>query len=225
MPQKGKNGRRRNQSSSGSGRGQVVTSLSASMAWDKKLAVRKDSCTVNDRVPNLLASTAATSYTFFGPLGPTMWNGTSTVAGAFGARVFSISQCFLRFRINKLLACWRPIVGTTTPGIAGVGFVDDPDPLIAEQPGTVALIQELRCSHTDSVYRDIEVEWSPLDPKAWYYVDPDPATQSVADLRMQNQCALAVSAQYLNTGTGNLAQVTLYYSITFEGADSFGINA
>jgi hypothetical protein len=199
----------------------VVTSLSASEKWDRVLANSKDTCRIVDRVTpfGLTTTTAGTPVSLFAPLGPFSTNGSVLATGIFGSRVASIAPNFTRFRVNRVLACWRPIVGTTTFGRVGLGFDDDPfgTTTISPTPTTVVTIDELRCSHTDSVYKDIEVEWRPVEAKTWYFVDATIAGSS-ADQRLEYPAALAVAADNTNIATQALGSVVLYYDLTFEGA-------
>jgi len=205
-----KNGRK-----SRSGDGRVVTSLSASQFWDRKLATAKDACRVSDRIAlGAFTVNSGGTFSFGSPLSPAVSNGTSSVAGLFGQRVFTLGGNFLRYRINRLLACYRPIVGTNVSGLAGLGFLDDVD--VSTTAETVASIQELRCSHSDSIYREIEVEWRPVDPGCWYYFLPDNGRDD-ADSRLQWPGSLVFGVQYTSASIV-VGQIDLYYDITFEGA-------
>jgi hypothetical protein len=201
-------------------------SLSLSQLWDSKLARTKDSCHLSDRVPigPLVSSTGISSSVF--PISVVTTNGSSVTPGALGQRVFAIGQNYTRYRVNRLLATYRPIVGTTTAGLVGIGFSDDPINGFANvsNPG---FIEELRCSHADSVYREIEVEWKPIDKTAWYFVQPDvTAVQTTADQRLEYPCALCVSLQFATAvASTTYALVSLYYDITFEGAESANLLA
>jgi len=193
----------------------TVTALSASQAWDKTLATAKDRCRVNDRVPYAVITSSTGTTNSFAPLAPIATNGTTTVPGIFGQRVYSIAQNYTRYRINRLLICYRPIVGTTTAGLIGIGVSDDPAP--SPQPGTTTQVAELRCSHVDSVYREIEIEWRPVQPGTWFFVDSAIA-QDQADYRLEFPGALATALSYGASAATNYGQVYLYYDITFEGA-------
>jgi len=215
MPGNGK--RKGSRRKSGSRVGRVVTSLSASQAWDRKLASSKDTCHLSDRMPlGLISTTSAGSLSYYQPLTITNSSGSVQVAGLFGNRVFSIGVNYLRYRINRLLACYRPIVGTSTSGLAALGFADDGG--IEALQGTTAstsLIQEFRCSHSTSIYREIEVEWKPVDPSVWYYVE-SAASNSVSDYRFEYPGTFLFA---INNGPAsvNVGQVDLYYDITFDG--------
>lgn len=155
-------------------------------------------------------------------LQPIVYNGTTYVAGALGGRVFDIAQCFTRYRINRLLATYRPIVGTTTAGNAAVGFIDDPDNITPEGfPTTVLAVNELRCSHVDTIYRDIEVEWRNIQPSTWYFTDPaSTATASGADIRLESPVSFIGGLGFTAPSTSITAGgIYLYYDITFEGAE------
>jgi hypothetical protein len=197
-----------------------VTALSMSQVWDHKLAVSKDMCHVSDRttVVAVLNGTVATFNANF-PISINLSNTTSVIPGNLGARMNSLGAAFLRYRINRLLACWRPVAGTTTSGRIALGFLDDAFPAAAETPGNAITVTDLRCSHSDSVYRDIEVEWRPIDSGKWYYVDVAAAGLS-ADQRLAVPCILAVAGDSLPTTATNYGGVTLYYDVTFEGATS-----
>jgi hypothetical protein len=136
----------------------------------------------------------------------------------FGVRVANIAPNFQRFRITRLLACWRPIFGTSTSGRVGVGFSDDPFPTasLIPTPVTPVQIDELRCSHVDSIYRDVEVEWRPIEPSTWYYVDPT-IGGSAADQRLEYPGALTAAIDQSSVA-GLAGTIALYYDITFEGA-------
>jgi hypothetical protein len=127
----------------------------------------------------------------------------------------------MRYRINRLLAVYRPATSTAATGITGIGFVDDPDTLTPEgTPQTLVSLEELRCSHTDSVYRDIEVEWFPIDKTAWYFCAPS-STGSLtgADIRMETPVAFASAVAFATPSMFLTLGVTyLYYDITFVGA-------
>lgn len=213
-----KNGRRK-RSSRGPRGGTVVTSLSASQAWDRRLASAKDTCRINDRIAlGAITTNTGGSYSYFNILAPASNSGTAIGVGLFGQRVFSIGVNFYRYRINRLLACYRPIVGTGTAGLTAVGFADDSEYDTNRQtPNTVALVQELRCSHSTSVYREIEVDWKPVDPKTWYYVQAV-ESNSASDYRFESPGALVFAAAYAPASTV-IGQIDLYYDITFEGSD------
>jgi len=193
----------------------TVTALSASQAWDKKLAVSKDRCRVNDRVPYSTVTSSTGTANAFTPLSPIFTNGTSTIAGIFGQRVYSIAQNYTRYKINRLLICYRPIIGTTASGLIGIGVSDDPAP--TPQPGSTVAIGELRCSHVDSVYREIEVEWRPTSVGTWYFVDAAVA-QDQADYRLEYPGGLAFALSYGAVAAQTYGQLYIYYDITFEGA-------
>jgi len=214
-----KNGRRKSKAS-GRRNPQVVASLSLSQVWDSKLARTKDACHLSDRVAFAPFTATSTFATTILP-SPIVFISGAYAAGALGQRVFNIGQNYLRYRINRLLACYRPVTGTSSSGIVGIGFADDPFPASTQQPGTFTSIEGLRCSHADSIYREIEVEWRPIDPKKWYFVDPDPSTsQSVADQRLEIPVSLYASMQFGSFSTATaFGALTLYYDITFEGAD------
>jgi hypothetical protein len=117
-------------------------------------------------------------------------------------------------------------VGTTTAGVLGIGLVDDPDPVLSAGTGstlTYSAVDEFRCSHADSVYREMEVEWKPLDKTVWYYTTPSPAS-SVADQRDQYQVGFSYAGAYLPAVSTTLGVLQLYYDITFEGADDPNVN-
>jgi hypothetical protein len=180
---------------------------------------------VCDRVPfgSLTTATGATSTIV--PATVVTTNGSTTAPGLFGQRVYSIGLNFTRFRINRLLACYRPAVGTTTNGVVAVGFVDDPLPGFVNVTG-VNFVEELRCSHADSIYREVEVEWKPVDPSVWYYVQPDvTATQTTADQRLECPCAIAITIALGPAVATTFGIMSLYYDITFEGADSSSLTA
>jgi len=194
-----------------------VTALSMSQQWDHQLATRKDACHLSDRVTLApISGTTAVSNNSY-PLGIYVSNGSSVTSGNLGIRVSDIGGCYLRYRINRLLACWRPIVGTNTAGRISMGFLDDAFPFAASDPTVGITVTDLRCSHSDSVYRDIEVEWKPVDKKKWYYVDLAAAAAS-ADQRFSVPCILVVLGEGLPTTTTLYGGVTVYYDITFEGA-------
>jgi len=206
----------------GGGAKSAVAALSRSEVWDRSLAIRKDSCHVSDRVSlGSLTGTPSGGNLFvpFVTLAPAAITSGVAGPGVLGTRVYDLARCFTRYRINRLLAVYRPVVGTTTAGIAGVAFLDDPDTAPTEGiPQTVISASELRCSHTDSVYRDIEVEWRPVDGKTWYYTDPAQATPSGADLRFQSPVAIGSGAAFVSGTNVSFGVLYLYYDITFEGA-------
>jgi hypothetical protein len=213
-----KHAKRSNRSGSSRSGAAVTAALSLSQVWDLKLARSKDSCHVRDRVPvGVIGATTglASSLT---PVSIANTNGSSTTPGIFGNRVYAIGTNYARYRVNRLLATYRPIVGTTTAGIVGIGFLDDATATFTNE-GTVGYIEELRCSHNDSCYRDIEVEWKPIDSSIWYYVFPDvAATQTTADQRLEYPCSFATVVQYGVAGTISYGLSSLYFDITFEGA-------
>jgi len=215
MPSKQRRGRRVGRSNRST---TVVTQLS--QGWDLKLASAKDSCHLSSRVLAFspVALTGGAPVLSGSIVSPEIWNGTSVVSGVLGQRPFSIGANYLRYRINRLLACWRPAVGTQFNGRCAVGFFDDPAPGGAFVSPTLAIISDLRCSHEDSIYRDIEVEWTPIDKTRWYYVDAE-STISNADIRLESPCAVTVTQDNYGTGfVGLLGSLTLYYDMTFEGA-------
>jgi hypothetical protein len=210
------------------GRAAVTTALSLSQSWDLQLAKSKDSCRIVDRV--VLSSFTNSGATTNGPVfvvSPQVAGATSgapPIQGTLGNRPFQLSTVFLRYRINKLLLCWRPVVGTNTSGAFAIGFIDDPD--FTSSGGTsnpsvgYLALDECRCSHADSVYNSQEVEWKPIDSSAWYYTTPDPVSlPSVADIRLQYACGVAGASIFSNANSGTtLGVLQLYYDITFEGA-------
>jgi hypothetical protein len=217
------------------GRAAVTTALSLSESWDLKLAKSKDSCRLVDRV--LLSSLTSSGVATSGPIfvvspqvaGPT--SGAPPAQGTLGNRAFQLSTVFLRYRINKLLLCWRPVVGTNTSGAVAIGVVDDPSYTASSGTTNPSLsyvaVDELRCSHAASVYASQEVEWKPLDTTAWYYCTPDPVSMpSVADLRLEYPCSVVGAANYCSAVSGTtLGVFQLYYDITFEGAIDSSISA
>jgi hypothetical protein len=185
------------------------------------LARAKDICHVSDRVSPLSLTLSGAVATFTGsvPISVYQTNGTTVSSGILGLRVSDIGGCFVRYRINRLLACWRPICGTNTSGRIGIGFADDAFPYAGQTPGNDVAITDFRCSHSDSVYRDIEVEWTPIDKNKWYYVDIN-VTGSSADQRLAVPALLVYAGDGLPTTTTTYGGVTLYYDLTFEGASS-----
>jgi len=196
----------------------VVTALTASQSWDRQLSTHKDRCVVTDRVllTNIISATGGLSGSaqFLSPL---IVAAGAVTAGLFGNRIADLSACFLRYRIRKLLACYRPVCGTTTSGLIGLGFIDDAVPSPTTTPTSTLAIDELRCSHVDSVYREIEVPWSPIDPKTWYYVDPAAALDQ-ADARLQYPGSIVYSLESGPGGSTTYGRVQIYYTIEFEGA-------
>jgi len=209
--------------SSGTGRVQTVTSLSASQTWDRRLANSKDRCRVVDRVYTGLIAAAAGSTNGSLLLAPLFNTAGAVGTGAFGLRVAAIANCFLRYRIHSLLACYRPLTGTTTAGRIGLGFFDDPSTATTQVTASVNIIDETRCSHVDSVYREIEVPWKPVDSTTWYFCDPAP-TNSASDERLEVPALLAYAQDFGPGTTTNYGVVYVYYDIEFEGAvDSGGV--
>jgi len=198
-----------------------VTALKMSESWDLKLANSKDVCHIVDRIGfSPLSSTASQSTLSLSfPVSIQQTNGTTISVGILGQRVLNISSGFVRYRINRLLACWKPACGTTTSGRASIGFVDDPFPSAVNNPSTEIAAQEVRCSHADTVYRDIEVEWRPIDRNKWYYVDIAAAGLS-ADQRLTTPALMLLTFDALPTTATVLGGPTLYYDITLEGATS-----
>jgi hypothetical protein len=221
MPRKN-GGKSRNRSG---GSTKSVVALSLSQKWDSILASSKDSCRISDRV---IIGNVTGASNILGPGIPvspsiTPTTGTVPTAGLLGGRPFLLSQLFFRYRINRLLVCYRPVVGTTTSGAVALGFLDDPDPEFPigtpgqTTPLSYFAIDELRCSHVDSVYREVEVEWKPIDKTTWYFTTPSP-TATVADQRMEYPVALAIAAAFLPATSMTYGISQLYYDITFEGA-------
>jgi len=194
--------------------------LSASQVWDRRLANFKDSCTLSDRI-SVATLTTVGSSSQFGPLyiRPLILSSGVLAPGSLGSRVGDVALCYLRYRINRLLLCYRPIVGTATPGVFATGFADDPAILGAITPGNTNAVEELRCSHANSVYREIEVPWEPVDRKVWFYCDPTSTSPTSAELRQDCPCVL-LSAIDFGPSTTTIGSLYVYYSITFEGAVS-----
>jgi len=188
-----------------------------SQVWDQRLALQKDACHLNGRVNVLSISGATTINGTEVSMSILQTNGSAISEGNLGNRPYDVGTCFLRYRINRLLACYRPTCGTNTAGRIVIGFVDDPFPAAAQQPGNALAATDLRCNHSDSVYRDIEVEWTPVDKKRWYYVDVG-TTGASADQRLAIPCNLVYAGTSLPTTTQEYGAITIYYDISFEGA-------
>jgi hypothetical protein len=215
MPKNGKRGKK-----NGNGRGGgTVTSLSKSQMWDAQLARTKDACHLSDRLIFVTLTSGAGLLSTSIPITVTGYSSGSYVQGTLGSRVFNIGQNYARWRVNRLLACYRPVVGTTTPGVLAVGFVDDPNTSLVPTT-TYTTVDEARCSHADSVYREIEVEWRPIDRSIWFYTAADPLTsQSLADYRFESPCSLNIASAFTAAST-TFGICQLYYDISFEGAQN-----
>jgi len=196
-----------------------VVALSKSQLWDQTLARAKDACHLTDRIAlGTVTTVASGAYNAFTTLTPIAYASGVYVPGSFGQRVFNIARNYARYRINRLLLCYRPVLGTTTTGIFATGFVDDPNTSLIPSI-SIPTVDELRCSHSDSVYREIEVEWKPIDTSLWYFTAPDPVTsQSLADYRFESPVAFAGAVGYTASQSQTLGVLQLYYDITFEGA-------
>jgi len=193
--------KRSNQRRSGKTGKSVTTALTQSEVWDRKLAMARDVCHVQQRLN--LASGVGTTETNYLPIAS---GSTSTL----GVRLSDLAFCFTHWRINRCLLRLLP----TAAGVCTVGFVDDPD--ATTQPTNAAAINDLRISRSFSTFLTDsgawELEWTPLDKRQWYFTEISPST-SAADFRLVSPFQI-----FAIGGTANMANMQVYLDISFEGA-------
>jgi len=200
------------------------TALTLSQSIDLQLARKADKIDLKGKVSFGLQTVTAGSLAFNTPLAISFFNGSSVVAGPFGTRVNQIAACFLRWRIAKLLVVWRPVLGTNSAGRVCLAFLDDNsrEGSALPLPTGVDEAMDLRCSHVDSIYRDIEVPFSPIDPSKLYYTDATMVGASgtvTSDPRFSTPATLVVNADSAGSGVTAVAgTLEMYYTLSFEGA-------
>jgi len=184
-----------------------VQELSQSETLDRQLAKRSDKISLKDKtLVGIISGTTVLTNTSF--------NLNPAVSTSFGSRVSAISSYFTRYRILKLLVRYTPVVGTATSGRVALGFLDDATNDEGSLPTTVGQVAALRCARVDSPYRDIELEWKPIDPMKWYYTV---GTVTGTDQRFTTPAALIISTDSFATSV-TAGSFSFYYTIEFEGA-------
>lgn len=178
-----------------------MTALTQSEVWDRKLAVFKDACHVQQRLA--LATNVGTTLLTFTPV---ISGSTSTV----GVRLGDLGVCFEKWRINRMLIRVLPLASCTL----SLGVTDDPDPVT--QPANIPAINDLRVSRSFSTFLtdsgSWELDWTPVDKRKWYYCQL-PSTGTMSDYRLSVPLQIFALAS-----VANAALLQVYLDITFEGA-------
>lgn len=202
-----KRGDRRARQNKSSGVSRVTTVLSQSESFDRQLAVRSDMITVKDRTLNFLVtgSTGAGTSLAVGLL--------PSASVSFGARMSNIATNYSRYRIVKIIVRYIPIVGTTTSGRVAIGVLDDASGDLTTVPASVPSISSLRCSHTNSPYKEIEFTWKPIDSEKWYYL----SDLSGQDQRFVIQATLLACGDQFGATT-SAGSIELLYTVQLDGA-------
>jgi hypothetical protein len=208
--------RNKNKVRNGKGRNgsKKVVFETLSQGWDQALANRRDRCRVVDRFYGgiILSSTVASQV-----LSVTSNSSGTLIPGNFGTRVFSIGIAFLRWKINRLLVRVIPTTAPTAPTVytGALGFIDDPEQTLS--PTAVDAISDLRVSRILQGVTFDELEWRPIDPGKWYYVQVS-AGGGVAEGRQDYPVAL------IGQLSGGQASVQVFYDLSFDGAANVAAN-
>jgi len=199
--------------SSSSSRPVPTIALSQSETWDRQLTVSKSlsNCHVNDRLIGYIVTSGSTAVT------SAVICSKVNAIGTLGQRVFQLSQCFDKWRLNRLLVRITAVNTLDSPSIsslAAFGVSDDP---INEGPAfTRSNLAELRVARIPTIGNestDFELLWTPVDKSRWYYTATDSATPTAEDLRQCSPCAV-VAVDNVSTNT----EFSIYYDIVFAGA-------
>jgi len=204
---------RGNRTSSSSSRPIQTISLSLSESWDRKLSISKSlsNCHVNDRLIGYIVTSGSTVVQ------SAVICSKVNAIGTLGQRVFQLSQCFDKWRLNRLLVRMTAIntLDGITNSLPAFGVSDDP---INEGPAfTRSNLAELRVARVPTTgigdSANYEVMWTPVDKTRWYYTATDSATPTAEDLRQCSPCAV-VAVDNVSTNT----EFSIYYDIVFAGS-------
>jgi len=135
-------------------------------------------------------------------------------------RVGYAAAIYSRYRIKNIRLRYKTSSATTTRGALAIGFLDD----AAESNFTGNILTfdqiiNLRCSQDDSLWKDFTVNWTPLDPKKWYYTNT-----SASDNRFSSPCTIFAAFDLTaisGTAATYLGSCRIDYAIEFMGATPY----
>jgi hypothetical protein len=141
---------------------------------------------------------------------------------AFGDRVGSVADNFVRFRIKSLRLQFKSILPSTAGGLLTYGILDD----IVDSttlPTNRDQILNLRRATEGALWRNTSLTWRPLDPQKWYYVSGGD-TGSTA--RFENPASLHwLITDYSTSIVGAVGLIDVQYAIEFSGAAVTSLHA
>jgi len=116
-----------------------------------------------------------------------------------------LGQVFSQWKVNKLDVHYVPIVGTTTKGLCGIGFLRDPQ---ASSPSSTSTAIQLLDSHMDSIWKrgNLNIKC----PGKWYFTR-DVSASTEDRLEMPGDIIIWTD----NTDTAQITGV-VYIDFAFE---------
>jgi hypothetical protein len=140
---------------------------------------------------------------------------------AFGDRVASVGDNFVRFRIKSLRLQFKSILSSNTNGMLTYGILDDivDSSNTAELPTSRDQILNLRRATENVVWRNSALSWRPLDSGKWYYVSPA-SVFGQEDRFVSPGSLITLISDAMGLGSANpvLGYIDCYYVIEFSGA-------